>query len=152
MFRTHPPRLTYYTKPGVEGVELAEQKALLNSHYRLLWLLLWVHSHKGPQVVEDQQGKQSDHMEVGVLGHTPDAAGIPQHVLCELLSAACILLAGLVAVVRYGTPHPRREEEMENISRRIPEHSSSLPETAPLPHSLGEALAGYSWYMLLQRK
>jgi hypothetical protein len=135
MFRTHPPRLTYYTKPEVEGVELAGQKALLNSHYHLLWVLLLADSYGDLQVGEDQQGKQPDHMEVGVLGHTPDAAGIHQHVSYELLSAACILLVGLVAV-RDSTPHLRREEETEYICRHIPEHSSSLLRVAPLPHSL----------------
>ena len=139
MFRTHPPRLTYYTKPEVEGVELAGQKALLNSHYHLLWVLLWADSYKDLQVGEDQEGKRPDHMEVGVLGHTTDAAGIHQHVSYELLYAACILLVGPVAglvVVRYSTPHLRREEETEYICRHIPEHSSSLLRVKPLPHGL----------------
>jgi len=86
--------------------------------------------------VEDQQGTQPDHMEVGVLDHTAVAAGILQHVLSELSYAACILLAGLVAVVHYNTPHPRREEETANISRRIPEHNSCHLVVTPLPHSL----------------
>jgi hypothetical protein len=139
MFRTHPPRLTYYTKPEVEGVELAGQKALLNSHYHLLWVLLWADSYKDLQVGDGQQGKQPDHMEVVVLGHTMDAAGNHHHVSYELLSAACIPLVGLVAglvAVRYSTPHLRREEETEYICRHIPEHSSSLPRVVTLPHGL----------------
>jgi hypothetical protein len=136
MFRTHPPRLTYYTKLWVEGVEVAGQKALLNSHYRPLWVLLWVDSQKDLQVVEDQQGKQPDHMEVGVLDHTAVATGILRYVLFELSYAACNLLAGRVAVVHYNTPHPRREEETANIRRHIPEHNSCLLVMTPLPHSL----------------
>ena len=99
-------------------------------------MLLWVDSHKDLQVEEDRQGKQPDHMEVGVLGHTAAAAGILRYVSFELSYAAGTLLVGLVAVVRYSTPHPRREEETEYICRNIPEHNSCLLAVAPLPQSL----------------
>jgi hypothetical protein len=108
----------------------------LNSHYRLLWLLLLVDSHKDLQVVEDQQKKQPDHMEAGVLGHREDAAGIHQRVSFELLSAGCILLADHVAVVRYSALHRKREGETECIYRHIPEHNNFLLAMEPHPHSL----------------
>ncbi len=92
--------------------------------------------------MEDQQGTRLDHMEAGVLGHmevgvpghTADGAGIHPYVSFELF--VCILLAVLVAVSHYSTLRRRREEEMVNICRHIPEHSNGLLAVVPLPHIL----------------
>jgi hypothetical protein len=123
----------------VEGAGLAGQEALLNSHYRLLWLHLLVPDiHKGPQVVEQLQDRQPGRHTGGVQGQMP--------VWLWLSYAGCIQLvgqvpAGMRPLQEDSILHLTRGEERENCRRHIPERSNDLQVAVPLPRSLVQSIS-----------